>query len=112
MARVPELAFGLYHVNRAQVIAKIRHYFRRTGDVEPLLNQLPDVMRVVHHGGDRLYNALPLALAYLELFAPWREDERYQSYRRDLYAWLTDRTHVRFRVGGRAYRPVKPLRLP
>lgn len=112
MARVPELAFNLYRHNRVQPIREIRDYFRRTGNVEPLLAQLPDVMRVVHHGGDRLYNALPLAFAYLELFAPWHEDERYQAFRRDLYAWLTERTQVRFKVGGRAGRRIKPLRLP
>lgn len=112
MARVPELAFNLYRHNRVQPIREIRYYFRRTGDVERLLAQLPDVMRVVRQSGDRLYNSLPLAFAYLDLFSPWCHDERYQAYRRDLYGWLTERTHVRFRIGGRAGAHVKPLRLP
>lgn len=112
MVRIPELAFNLYRLDRKRVVREIRAYFAATSDVNPLLNQLPDVMAVVNRSGERLYNALPIALIYLDLFSPWSDDERYANYRRDLYMWLIDRTPVRFRVGGRAGARVKPLRLP
>lgn len=112
MARIPELAFNLYRLDKKRVVREIRAYYAATSDVNPLLDQLPDVMAVVNRSGERLYNAIPIALIYLELFSPWAHDERYQRYRHDLYMWLIDRTPVRFRIGGRVGARVKPLRLP